>query len=64
MNNKRVLGYTRVSSQEQNLDQQILALKVFVSLKNILMDKQSVKDLDIEINKISKKKWNGSKIKI
>ncbi|MED9704239.1 MAG: recombinase family protein, partial [Dorea sp.] len=32
-------GYARVSSTEQNLDRQILALKEFVSVENIVVDK-------------------------
>lgn len=46
MNNKRELGYARVSSREQNLDRQINALEKYVSKENILTDKQSGKDLD------------------
>ncbi len=42
----RVFGYARVSSREQNLDRQILALKEYVDEKNILTDKSSGKDLD------------------
>lgn len=42
-------GYARVSSTEQNLDRQILALKEFVSdEKNIVVDKASGKDTDRE----------------
>ena len=32
----RVFGYARVSSREQNLDRQILALKKYVDEQNIL----------------------------
>ena len=42
----RVFGYSRVSSQEQNLDRQILALKEIVPEENILTDKASGKDLE------------------
>lgn len=43
---KRIFGYARVSSKEQNLDRQIMALKKFVSEENILADKSSGKNLD------------------
>ena len=43
---QRVFGYARVSSKEQNLDRQIGRLKQFVLPENILMDKESGKDLD------------------
>lgn len=39
-------GYARVSSQEQNTDRQILALKKYVPADNILIDKASGKDTD------------------
>ncbi len=42
--NGRVFGYARVSTQEQNLDRQILALKEFVPEESILVDKASGKD--------------------
>ena len=42
---KRIFGYARVSSKEQNLDRQILALKEHVPEENILVDKASGKDL-------------------
>jgi len=45
MENRKV-GYARVSSKEQNLDRQILALKEFVDEENIIVDKQSGKDLN------------------
>ena len=44
--NSRIMGYARVSSQEQNLDRQILALQQYVPAENILCDKQSGKDLN------------------
>ena len=48
MNNgsKRIFGYARVSSKEQNLDRQILALKKYVPEGNILVDKASGKNLE------------------
>lgn len=46
--NKRIFGYARVSSKEQNLDRQILALKEFVPEGNILIDKASGKNLKRE----------------
>ena len=42
----RVMGYARVSSREQNLDRQLLELKKYVPEENIVVDKQSGKDLD------------------
>lgn len=42
----RIFGYARVSSKEQNLDRQILALKQYVTDENILADKASGKDLN------------------
>lgn len=41
-------GYARVSSVEQNLDRQIIALKKYVSEENIVVDKASGKDTDRE----------------
>ena len=46
MTSGRIFGYARVSTQEQNLDRQILALKEYVSEGNILIDKASGKDTD------------------
>lgn len=46
--NHRVFGYARVSSKEQNLDRQIMALKEYVPEENILVDKASGKDLERE----------------
>lgn len=43
---KRIFGYARVSSKEQNLDRQILALKKYVPEGNILVDKASGKNLE------------------
>lgn len=40
----KILGYARVSSQEQNLDRQIRALRMYVAEENILTDKASGKD--------------------
>lgn len=42
----RIYGYARVSSVGQNLDRQILALKQYVPSENIVVDRQSGKDLD------------------
>lgn len=42
----RIFGYARVSSKEQNLDRQILALKKYVPEENILVDKASGKNLE------------------
>lgn len=39
-------GYARVSSMEQNLDRQILALQKYVAPENIVVDKQSGKNLE------------------
>lgn len=44
----RIMGYARVSSHEQNLDRQILALKEYVPEENILVDKASGKNLERE----------------
>ena len=41
-------GYARVSSTEQNLDRQILALKEYVSDENIIVDKASGKNTERE----------------
>lgn len=43
---KRILGYARVSSKEQNLDRQLIELRKYVNDENILVDKASGKDLD------------------
>ena len=42
----KIYGYARVSSQEQNLDRQIIALRKYVPENNILVDKASGKDTD------------------
>ena len=44
--NNRIMGYARVSSKEQNLDRQLIELKKYVPEENIVVDKQSGKDLD------------------
>ena len=41
----KIMGYARVSSKEQNLDRQIMALKQYVPEENIVVDKASGKDL-------------------
>ena len=43
---KMVYGYARVSSTEQNLDRQILALREYVPKENIVVDKASGKDTE------------------
>ena len=45
---KRIFGYARVSSKEQNLDRQVLALKKYVEQDKIVVDKASGKDLNRE----------------
>lgn len=45
MSEKRIYGYARVSSREQNLDRQLQALTDF-GVDQILTDKQSGKDFD------------------
>lgn len=42
----KTMGYARVSSHEQNLDRQILALKDYVESDNIVTDKASGKNLE------------------
>lgn len=44
----RVFGYARVSSKDQNVDRQIMQLKEFVPEENIVVDKQSGKNLNRE----------------
>lgn len=44
--NKRIFGYARVSTQEQNLDRQIQALSQYVETDRILVDKASGKNLE------------------
>ena len=39
-------AYARVSSREQNLDRQMLALQQYVPKENIVVDKQSGRDLE------------------
>ncbi len=52
MSDKRIYGYARVSSREQNLERQLQALKdAGVEERNILVDKQSGKDFDREAYK-------------
>ena len=46
---KKVYGYCRVSSKEQNLDRQLIALKEYgVDERDIITDKQSGKDFNRE----------------
>ena len=42
----RIFGYARVSSTDQNLDRQLAALSKYVPEENIVVDKQSGKDLN------------------
>ena len=42
----KIMGYARVSSKEQKLDSQLIELKKYVPAENIIMDKQSGKDLN------------------
>ena len=47
MSEKRIYGYVRVSSRDQNEDRQMLAMQdMGVVEKNIYLDKQSGKDFD------------------
>ena len=47
--NRKVYGYARVSSKEQNLDRQIKALENYgVDTRDIILDKQSGKNFDRE----------------
>lgn len=46
--NVNIFGYARVSSTEQNLDRQIVALKDYVKPENIVVDKVSGKNTDRE----------------
>jgi DNA invertase Pin-like site-specific DNA recombinase len=47
MSNRQIYGYIRISTQEQNEDRQVIALrKAGVCAKNIFMDKQSGKDFN------------------
>lgn len=43
---RRTFGYARVSTKEQNLDRQIMALRKYVMEENILVDKASGKNLE------------------
>lgn len=42
---ERIFGYARVSSAEQNLDRQLVELRKYVPEENIVIDKQSGKNL-------------------
>ena len=44
--NGRIFGYARVSTQEQNLDRQLVAIEKYVARKDILVDKASGKNLE------------------
>ncbi len=44
---RKIYGYVRVSSRDQNEDRQMIALKEFsISEKNIYVDRQSGKNFD------------------
>lgn len=43
--NQRIFGYARVSSANQNLDRQLIELERYVPRENIVVDKESKKDL-------------------
>ena len=45
MEEGRIFGYARVSSKEQNLDRQLLALEQYVKPESIIVDKASGKNL-------------------
>lgn len=42
---EKIMGYARVSSSDQNIDRQVAALKEYVPMENIVIDKVSGKDL-------------------
>lgn len=44
----KIYGYARVSSKDQNLSRQMLALKKYVPEENIIVDKESGKNLERE----------------
>lgn len=48
MEEGRIFGYARVSSKEQNLDRQLLALEQYVRPESIIVDKASGKNLERE----------------
>lgn len=63
MDDKKFLGYMRVSSREQNEDRQKLALlEMGVLEENIYMDKQSGKDFDRPQYKKLLRKLNGNTV--
>ena len=48
---KKIYGYARVSTKEQNLDRQLIALKAFgVDDRDIIREKSSGKSLVIEMH--------------
>lgn len=57
MGERKVYGYIRVSTRDQNEDRQMIAMKeAGVSPQNIFMDKQSGKDFNrLEYQKMLKK---------
>lgn len=55
MSNKKVFGYARVSTKEQNIDRQLIELKKYVSdERDIIIDKASGKDFEREGYKVLK----------
>ena len=48
MEEGRIFGYARISSKEQNLDRQLLALEQYVKPESIIVDKASGKNLERE----------------
>jgi len=61
--NKRLYGYARVSTKDQNLDRQLIALRNFgVPKENILIEMQSGKDFNRPIYKSLLKKLNAGDI--
>ena len=47
MSSKKIFGYVRVSSKEQNIDRQIIGLRKYITdERNIIIDKSSGKDFD------------------
>lgn len=63
MENKKLLGYIRVSSREQNEDRQRIALlEIGIPAENIYMDKLSGKDFDRPQYKKMLRELNGNTV--
>lgn len=63
MGNKKILGYARISTREQNEDRQILALKEMgVPEKNIFLDKMSGKNFERPQYKKMLRKLNSNSV--